>query len=349
MGLIIEDVEVVLTSNIIKYYENFGYKIPRYYDRKGVARVKQGTKIKVKSSDLMKTSTVKVHVECDNCHKIYLLSYIDYNKHNMKKGFYCRDCYRQITMRGADNPNWNKIKTDEERIVQRNTSEYKDFVKKVLLRDKRIYYFCGKQSFKNMEVHHLNGYDWFIEGRTDETNAVCLCSDCHLNFHVLYGRGGNTKKQFEQWINKSIKELEKFNGVLPRAKRVICLDNNEIFYSVIDVSKKYNIIPQQIYDCCNRKKHHKSAKGYHFMWYDEYLTLSNDELSNYINYLNTNERFSKVICKNTNMIFNCAKDAGIYYGNSKMNSSIINCCKGKQSYAGIDSITNEKLVWEYYN
>ena len=49
------------------------------------------------------------------------------------------------------------------------------------------------------------------------------------------------------------------------------------------------------------------------------------------------------------MIFNCAKDAGIYYGNSKMNSSIINCCKGKQSYAGIDSITNEKLVWEYYN
>jgi len=54
----------------------------------------------------------------------------------------------------------------------------------------------------------------------------------------------------------------------------------------------------------------------------------------------------KIICLNTNEIFNSMKDALIKYN---MNSNHIStCCKGKRKSAGKHPITGEKLVWMYY-
>ena len=50
----------------------------------------------------------------------------------------------------------------------------------MLLRDKYTCKCCGHRG-GTLEVHHLNGYNWFVEGRTDETNAVVLCQNCHTS------------------------------------------------------------------------------------------------------------------------------------------------------------------------
>jgi hypothetical protein len=33
--------------------------------------------------------------------------------------------------------------------------------------------------------------------------VMTLCKECHKEFHQIYGKGDNTKKQFEEWINKN--------------------------------------------------------------------------------------------------------------------------------------------------
>ncbi len=49
----------------------------------------------------------------------------------------------------------------------------------------------------NLEVHHLNGYNWCTKGRVDTKNAVCIDKSVHKAFHDIYGRGNNT---MEQWL-----------------------------------------------------------------------------------------------------------------------------------------------------
>ena len=47
-----------------------------------------------------------------------------------------------------------------------------------------------------MNSHHLDGYDWCKERRIDINNGVCLCENCHKEFHKIYGYGNNTKEQY---------------------------------------------------------------------------------------------------------------------------------------------------------
>jgi hypothetical protein len=64
------EVLITLHNKIIKHYEELGYDIPKYIDKKGRAKVKKGTKILVKTKDLTKKSNVKVTKICDDCGKI---------------------------------------------------------------------------------------------------------------------------------------------------------------------------------------------------------------------------------------------------------------------------------------
>ena len=53
MGLLSTEVEVRLTGSNIKYYEDLGYEIPRYFNKNNNKyMVKRGTTILVKIKDL---------------------------------------------------------------------------------------------------------------------------------------------------------------------------------------------------------------------------------------------------------------------------------------------------------
>lgn len=81
MGLVNEEIDVLLQSSMIAYYENLGYEIPRVKKNYKLV-VPYGTIIKVKIKDLPLSSNQYVDVKCDcnTCNKIKHIMYSKYNK-----------------------------------------------------------------------------------------------------------------------------------------------------------------------------------------------------------------------------------------------------------------------------
>ena len=91
--LLTKNVEILLNSRNIKRFESLGYLIPREKDDRGRNRVKTGTKILIRTSDLSLGSHCKVEVRCDYCGKVSILSYKDYiNRHDNELGDCCHKC-----------------------------------------------------------------------------------------------------------------------------------------------------------------------------------------------------------------------------------------------------------------
>lgn len=338
--LLTKEVEVKLCNSIIKYYEDKGYIIPRYRDKERRLRVKRGTSILVKIEDLSEGSSVIVNCDCDFCGKVYDMTYNHYTTRNHNGKTYCEDCCHKALLSGESHWNWNKNKSQEERENGRKIPGYTDFIKNVLARDNYTCQCCGKYAGE-FDVHHLDGYDWCVDKRTDVTNGITLCSNCHSNFHSIYGYGNNTKQQFEEWFGKTI-NLLKYNGEIPKSKLIICLETEEINIISYFVSK-YNIQDSRIYRCCNKKE--KSVNHKHYLWYEEYLNMSEDDLNEYLKWSMHNNS-KQIICLNTLEVFDKMTDACIKYG---INSPglLTRCCQGKNNYAGKHPETREKLKWMY--
>lgn len=85
----------------------------------------------------------------------------------------------------------------------------------------------------------------------------------------------------------------------------------------------------------------KTAYGYKWMYYEDYL------LNNKAIIQQDDDRCSKIVCVNNQIVFNSIKDAMIWCG-QKNNSGIINCCTGKYKTSGKHPETGEPLHWMYY-
>lgn len=86
------------------------------------------------------------------------------------------------------------------------TNEYKTWRRKVYVRDKFKCVLCNSKS--RLNAHHLDGWSWCIPGRYDKNNGVTLCYMCHEKFHAIYGKGKNTRGQFEMFLsNRTSKTL----------------------------------------------------------------------------------------------------------------------------------------------
>lgn len=340
MGLLTKEVDVCLAGNNIKYYEGLGYQIPR---RKSYGRmsVPIGTTITVKIEDVLPCSMVNVELKCDNCGRHTLSTYCDYNKHNHNGLTYCENCANTVLHSGKNNPNYKPEIAEEERNNRRNYPAYKDFVKRVLARDNYTCQCCNRQSNNDIEieVHHLGGYHWCIEKRTDDANGITLCTDCHSNYHSLYGKLNNTKEQFEEWIGHTIENLKIYNGILSSAKRVYCLEDGKVYCNAIQASKFYGIHYVTIYNICNHKS--VSSNGYHFLWEHEYLMKTSNEIEMIKHMLPSNIR--KTICITTGIIFNGITASEKHYNIHGVNA----CCNNRQKTAGKLS-DGTPLQWMYY-
>lgn len=369
MGLISTEVEVLLDGGNIKYYESLGYIIPRtekiYKNKKGNIKdrrmtVTRGTKIKVKVSDLPLNSTVSVEVECDHCYTHKKTRYANYNDcvHGDDK-YYCHSCAMKIFHSGSLHSNWNNNLSDKDRKDKRKYSEYTDFVKSVFARDNHTCQCCGKQK-TNLVAHHLDGYNWCLEKRTDVTNGITLCSNCHGNFHSIYGQGNNTKEQFEEWMGNISIQLENYNDNLPVARKVFDYTENKIYENAMLWSEVHKSNLSYIYNCCNhtemkrvqKKKdgtvtyhtaHNNTVQGHYLFWYDEYKNMTNEDLQAYF-YKHRNRAFIPVICITTGEKFETISSASQCYKIDRDN--ITKCCNKQKEYCTTKDKLN-MLKWMY--
>lgn len=82
----------------------------------------------------------------------------------------------------------------------RKTREYRVWRAIVIRRDK-VCQICG--SMKSRNAHHINHATYFPEQRFDPQNGVCLCGECHMNFHCNFlnsYRTMCTKKHFDNFV-----------------------------------------------------------------------------------------------------------------------------------------------------
>lgn len=64
---------------------------------------------------------------------------------------------------------------------------------------------------------------------------------------------------------------EKISNSSAFKRKIINLDTLEIFDSIVEAAKKYNIVATHITRVCRKKR--KTTGGYHWMYYDEYMTI----------------------------------------------------------------------------
>lgn len=124
-----EYVKIALNASNIKHFEELGYKIPRYKDESGRMRIKRGTEIEVKVTDLTSGSHCMVNVACDICGKRSSLKYKVYLKNFKKHNLYtCKDCSLVKTEKtclekyGVKSPSQSKEVYDK--VRQTNIEKY---------------------------------------------------------------------------------------------------------------------------------------------------------------------------------------------------------------------------------
>jgi len=120
----------------------------------------------------------------------------------------CGCLHKEITsarskkMVGPLSPRWNYGLTDGKRLDSRKNSGYIEWRTAVYKRDDYVCQKCGDRSSGKLNSHHIEGYANNQELRTELSNGVTLCEDCHKDYHHLHGYNDATRAKFEEWIDK---------------------------------------------------------------------------------------------------------------------------------------------------
>ncbi|MDR6779334.1 hypothetical protein J2W98_003614 [Paenibacillus peoriae] len=136
---------------------------------------------------------------------------------NFKDNSGCKECRykkwieKRRNYSGDKHHSWNPFLDRNYRIKRRNYLEYREWTKLVYERDNYTCQCCWKRGSQRLNAHHLDGYHWCKDKRTDINNGITLCELCHSDFHSLYGREFNTKEQWEEYMKNILSENPNFN------------------------------------------------------------------------------------------------------------------------------------------
>ena len=137
-----------------------------------------------------KNAHEKMEYVCENGHN----SWMNFNKLQQDCG--CRECFL-LRNRGENHCNYNPNLSDEDRILNRDYLEYFEWRKSVYKKNNYKCVVCN--SNKNINAHHLYNYADYPLLRTSIDNGETLCQECHIEFHIRYGKSYNTKEQFDEY------------------------------------------------------------------------------------------------------------------------------------------------------
>lgn len=135
-----------------------------------------------------------------------------------------------------------------------------------------------------------------------------------------------------------------------KERSVYCLTTKEKFESTMSASRKYKITNSNISACCLGKRNYAGIHPTNYlplvwMYYEEYCTLTNDEIQKRLDIKLSTGMCWPVICLSTNKIFKSFAQASQYY-NLSTPHMIKQCCINQREYYGeFDGIN---LTWSYY-
>jgi len=134
---------------------------------------------------------------CDYCGLLYLI----HPCRNRATGHhYCSQECSHKDMVGTKGSNWRGGKSSEIHSL-RSSNRYKEWRLSVFKRDVFTCSKCGDVAGGNLEGHHILSFSRFPEARFSVGNGDTLCSECHKEFHDLYGRLKFTDKDYWEWLN----------------------------------------------------------------------------------------------------------------------------------------------------
>ena len=142
-----------------------------------------------------KGSQKNIKCRCKKCGEFWYVAPC-----RLLKNVKCFYCSYKEDRSGENCIRWNPNLTDKEREEGRKIPLYANFTQNVMKRDNYTCQLTGDRK-SHHNVHHLNGYDKFVDERLDEDNAITLSENIHTEFHKLYGYGNNTKEQFYEFVD----------------------------------------------------------------------------------------------------------------------------------------------------
>ena len=150
--------------------------------------------------------------------------------------------------------------------------------------------------------------------------GACCCGTLltYNNQHWMF------KEEYDKLSQQDIEEIILTKN---KCKQVVCLENNKIYSKLIDAQEDMNIDRTSIRKCCNGLQ--KTAKNYHFVWYEYYKKLSQAQIKCILNDYNK-DRKHKCKCLQTNQIFTSINEAA---NTLKLSARQITAsCKGQKAY-----------------
>ena len=184
--------------------------------------------------------------------------------------------------------------------------------------------------------------------------AIIPSEKLEEDLYNIYLNSGNYIELTEIDSLKEIKTRDNKGGKNGVARKVICLNTEEVFDTIAEASKKYSINKTSIIQACNPKYNvafaGKNKNGEKLKWdyYDAYLAKLNGEEYVYDTSKMTpkNIKTKPVRCKETGEEFNSLKEAAEKYKIAI--GSISNSCTSTNTGTFIED-TLELLHWEYVN
>ena len=169
MGVVLpQTVKVNVSTNGVSYYEQLGYEIPRYYNkRRNKYSVKKGTTIDVSVLDLKDNSNLIIECECDICNRREKLTKMEYTRihsYTEKYGYeyLCLDCKFDVI--STAKLNVGTFKNDEEQIQSLLIRKLKKYIIQHGLPSSKKEAFRPKNDMPSLRMYneHLPGdlVDW---------------------------------------------------------------------------------------------------------------------------------------------------------------------------------------------